>query len=144
RIPPRSTPFCRSFCTRSSRRGTAPGPAGRHPWSGYTRSVVTATIQSTLARAAAALERGRGAEAAQLLTQLQRSGSLSRDDEWTVRSNLAEAWLLQDNLAQATAALGRPPDGVREQIAPARLSTLWRLHGRVAFARGEQSRAIAL
>src|SRR5262245_21773415 len=104
----------------------------------------TATIQSTLARAATALERGRGAEAAQLLTQLQRSGSLSREDELTVRTSLAEAWLLQDSLSQAAAALGRTPDTLRESVPPQRLSTLWRLHGRIAFARGEQSRAIAL
>src|ERR671925_640153 len=91
-----------------------------------------------------ALERGRGAEAAQLLMQLLRSGSLSRQDELAIRSSMAEAWLLQDDLAQAAAALGRPPDTLREQIPPARLSTLWRLHGRIAMARGEQSRAIAL
>ena len=106
--------------------------------------MVTATIQSTLARANAALERGRGAEAAPLLVQLLRSGSLSRQDELSVRSSLAEAWLLQDDLSQAAAALGRPPDALREPIPPARLSTLWRLHGRIAMARGEQSRAIAL
>ena len=110
----------------------------------YTPDVVTATIQSTLARANAALERGRGAEAAQLLAQALRSGSQSRQDELSIRSSLAEAWLLQDDLAQAAAALGRPPDALREQIPPARLSTLWRLHGRIAMARGEQSRAIAL
>jgi len=106
--------------------------------------VVTATIHSTLARANAALERGRGSEAAQLLTQALKSGSTNRQDELAIRSSLAEAWLLQDELAQAAAALGRPPDALREQIPPARLSTLWRLHGRIAMARGEQSRAIAL
>ena len=110
----------------------------------YTRAVVTATIHSALARANAALERGRGGEAAPLLAQLLRSGSLSRQDELAIRSSLAEAWLLQDDLAQAAAALGRPPDALREQIPPSRLSTLWRLHGRIAMARGEQSRAIAL
>ena len=106
--------------------------------------MVTATIPSSLARANAALERGRGAEAVQLLTQLLRSGSLARQDELAIRSGMAEAWLLQDDLAQAAAALGRPPDALREQIPSARLSTLWRLHGRIAMARGEQSRAIAL
>ena len=40
--------------------------------------------------------------------------------------------------------LGRTPDQIREQIPQALLSTLWRLHGRVAYAVGEQSRAIAL
>src|SRR5262249_18296928 len=52
-------------------------------------------------------------------------------------------WLLQDDIDQASAALGRPPDALRENIAPGRASTLWRLHGRVAWARGDQSRAIA-
>ena len=61
-----------------------------------------------------------------------------------VRSALAEAWLMQDDLAQAASALGRAPSGIREPISDARLSTLWRLHGRITYARGEQSRAIAL
>jgi DNA-binding NtrC family response regulator/tetratricopeptide (TPR) repeat protein len=62
----------------------------------------------------------------------------------SVRAALAEAWLLQDDLTQASAILGRPPDSLREQIPDGRLSNSWRLHGRIAFARGEQSRAIAL
>ena len=70
--------------------------------------MVTAPIQATLARAAAALKRGHGGEAAQLLTQLQRSGSLSHEDELNVRCGLTEAWLLQDNLAQA----GPPVRGI--------------------------------
>src|SRR5688572_32538253 len=106
--------------------------------------VATQSVQSTLARAQAALERGRGAEAAQLLAPIVRSGSLRREDELAVRAALTEAWLLQDDLAQAATALGRPPDTLREKIADAQLSTLWRLHGRITFARGEQSRAIAL
>src|SRR5688572_26729970 len=106
--------------------------------------VATQSVQSTLARAQAALERGRGAEAAQLLAPIVRSGSVKREDELLVRAALAEAWLLQDDLAQAASALGRPPDGLREKIADAQLATLWRLHGRITFARGEQSRAIAL
>jgi DNA-binding NtrC family response regulator/tetratricopeptide (TPR) repeat protein len=105
--------------------------------------VATASVQSTLGRANGALERGRGAEAAQLLLPLLRV-SLSREDEVAVRAALAEAWLLQDDLAQASAAVGRPPDALREPIADALISTLWRLHGRITFARGEQSRAIAL
>jgi DNA-binding NtrC family response regulator/tetratricopeptide (TPR) repeat protein len=101
-------------------------------------------MHSTLARANNALERGRGAEAAQLLMPLLRSGTLSREDELAVRAAAAEAWLLQDDLVQAAAALGRAPDTLRESLADAQLSTLWRLHGRITFARGEQSRAIAL
>jgi hydrogenase-4 transcriptional activator len=106
--------------------------------------VLTVSVQSNLARATAALERGRGNEAAQLLLPLLRGGSLSRPDELTVRAALTEAWLLQDDLVQAASVLGRPPDALRERIADAQLSTLWRLHGRITFARGEQSRAIAL
>jgi len=106
--------------------------------------VATGTTYSILARALAALERGRGPGTAQLLAPLLRSGALSYEDEISVRSALAEAWLLQDDLTQAATALGRTPDSMREPIADGRLSTLWRLHGRIAFARGEQSRAIAL
>ena len=104
----------------------------------------TPALHPTLARANAALERGRGADASPHLIPLLRSGSLNREDELTVRSALAEAWLLQDDLQQATTALGRPPDTLQERITDAQLSTLWRLHGRIAHARGEQSRAIAL
>ena len=79
-----------------------------------------------------------------MLLPIVRSGALRREDELVVRAALTEAWLLQDDLAQAASALGRPPDMLRERIADAPLSTLWRLHGRITFARGEQSRAIAL
>jgi hydrogenase-4 transcriptional activator len=106
--------------------------------------VATASLHPTLARATVALERGRGSEAASLLQPLLRSQSFPREDELLVRGNLAEAWLLQDDLVQATSALGRPPDALQDRLSDARLSALWRLHGRIAFARGEQSRAIAL
>ena len=106
--------------------------------------MATVAVHSVLARTQAALERGRGAEAAQLLAPMLRPGSLAKEDEFAVRSALAESWLLQDDLAQAAATLGRPPDALREPISDAQLSTLWRLHGRITYARGEQSRAIAL
>ncbi|MCC7418095.1 MAG: sigma 54-interacting transcriptional regulator [Acidobacteria bacterium] len=102
------------------------------------------SVPSLLARAAAALERGRGVEAAQLLAPALRSAGLSRSDELAIRALLAEAYLLHDDLDQAAAALGRTPDAFRDTIAPGRLSTLWRLHGRIASLRGDQSRAIAL
>jgi DNA-binding NtrC family response regulator/tetratricopeptide (TPR) repeat protein len=105
--------------------------------------VTTVAVQSVLARTQAALERGRGAEATQLLSPMVR-GSLAREDEFSVRAALAEAYLLQDDLAQAAAALGRTPDTLREPVSDARLAVLWRLHGRITYARGEQSRAIAL
>ncbi len=106
--------------------------------------MVTGTTQSILERATSALERGLGPAAAQLLTPVLHSSTLSREDELSVRAALAEAWLLQDDLTQAATSLGRTPDSMREPITDARLSTLWRLHGRITFARGEQSRAIAL
>jgi DNA-binding NtrC family response regulator/tetratricopeptide (TPR) repeat protein len=106
--------------------------------------VATGNIQSTVGRASAALERGRGSEAVALLVPLLKAGSLNREDELTVRATLAEAWLHQDDLAQAASVLGRPPDTLRETISDAQLSTLWRLHGRLTFAKGEKSRAIAL
>lgn len=106
--------------------------------------MVAGTTQSILAKAAAKLERGLGSEAAQLLTPVLRAGALSREDDISVRAALAEACLLQDDLSQAATVLGRTPDSIRDPLSDARLSTLWRLHGCVAFARGEQSRAIAL
>jgi DNA-binding NtrC family response regulator/tetratricopeptide (TPR) repeat protein len=109
--------------------------------------VPSTSLQALLTRAAAALERGDGSEAAQMLTPAARPSALSsltRDEEFAVRSMLAEAWLLQDDLDQAAAALGRPPDTFRDTIPSGRLSTLWRLHGRLAWARSDQSRAIAL
>jgi DNA-binding NtrC family response regulator/tetratricopeptide (TPR) repeat protein len=105
--------------------------------------VATASVQSILARANVALERGHGAEAVHIL-QPQLRGSLPREDELAVRAALADAWLLQDDLVQAANALGRQPDAFREPVSDAQLSTLWRLHGRIVFAKGEQSRAIAL
>src|SRR5882724_813385 len=79
-----------------------------------------------------------------MLAPFIRSSTLTRDEELTVRSMLAEAWLLQDDLDQAAGALGRPPDTFRDTVPPRRLSALWRLHGRLASARGDQSRAIAM
>ncbi len=79
-----------------------------------------------------------------MLAPALRSGSFSREDELSIRAGLAEAWLLQDDLTQAAAALGRTPDTFKEKVTDRQLSTLWRLHGRLTFARGEQSRAIAL
>ncbi len=106
--------------------------------------MVTIAFQPALARARAALERGRHAEAIGILTQALKSSGVKNEDEIGLRSALAEAWLMADDVAQAVAVLGRPPDAPRDDLPPALLSTLWRLHGRIAFAKGEQSRAIAL
>jgi hydrogenase-4 transcriptional activator len=97
-----------------------------------------------LARAAAVLERGQGAGAAEMLAPALRSQALTRDEDLAIRCMLAEAWLLQDDIEQAAAVLGRTPDTLRETLSPGRLSALWRLHGHLASARGDQSRAIAL
>ena len=93
-------------------------------------------------RAVAALEQGHGADASSFLVRPLRQPGLSRDDQIQIRCALAEAWLQQDDLRQAADALGRPPDA-RERADPARISDLWRMHGRLAAARGEPSRGIA-
>ena len=95
------------------------------------------------AEAVEALERGFGAEATTLLIRALRRPGLSRDEQVQIRCALAEAWLLQDDVRQATDALGPAPQG-RERMDPARLSDVWRVHGRLAVARGEPSRGIAL
>jgi len=104
----------------------------------------SSSLQALVVRAAASLERGRGTDAVQLLAPALRSSALTRDEELTLRSMLAEAALLQDDLDQAASALGRPPDSFRDTVPPRQLATLWRLHGRLASARGDQSRAIAM
>jgi hydrogenase-4 transcriptional activator len=106
--------------------------------------VVTIAFQPALARARAALERGRHADAIGVLTQALRSSGLKHEDQVGLRCALADAWLQGDDVAQAATTLGRPPDASREDLPPALLSALWRLHGRIAFAKGDQSRAIAL
>ena len=105
--------------------------------------MASSSLQALLVRAGAALERGRGAEAAQMLAPALRS-SLNRDEELTVRSMQAEAALLQDDLDAAATALGRPPDTFRDTVGARRVATLYRLHGRLASARGDHSRAIAM
>jgi len=107
--------------------------------------VANAALQPVIARAGSALERGQAATTIELLAPLLRTpSSLTRDDELSVRVMLAESYLLQGDLAQAGTVLGRSPDTLRDNVPPVVHSNLWRLHGRVAFARGEQSRAIAL
>jgi hydrogenase-4 transcriptional activator len=93
-------------------------------------------------RAVLALEQGRGAEATRLLVRVLKRPGIPRDEQIQIRCALADAWLLQDDLRQATEALGRPPEA-REHLNPTRLSNLWRMHGRLAAARGEPSRGIA-
>jgi DNA-binding NtrC family response regulator/tetratricopeptide (TPR) repeat protein len=93
-------------------------------------------------QALTALERGHGDEAAALLVRLLKRPGLSRSEQIQARCALSEAWLLQDDVRQATEALGRPPEA-RERLDPTHLSHLWRMHGRLAAARGEPSRGIA-
>jgi DNA-binding NtrC family response regulator/tetratricopeptide (TPR) repeat protein len=93
-------------------------------------------------QAVQSLEHGHGADAASLLVRLLRQPGLPRDHQVQIRCALAEAWLLQDDVRQATEALGPPPEG-RERMDPARLSDLWRMHGRLAVAQGEPTRGIA-
>jgi hydrogenase-4 transcriptional activator len=93
-------------------------------------------------QALTSLERGHGDEAASLLVRLLKRPGLSRSEQIQARCALSEAWLLQDDVRQATEALGRPPEA-RERLDPTHLSHLWRMHGRLASARGEPSRGIA-
>ena len=101
-------------------------------------------VHSILARAQAALARGRGAEVAKTLARELKEPSLRHQDQLALRCVLADAWLLEGDVRQAGLALGKPPEPGRERLEPAQLASLWRLHGRVAAALGEQSRAIAL
>ena len=88
------------------------------------------------------LEQGNGPEAARHLSEARKRRDLSGDDLAQLRCALAEAWLLQDDLKRAAAAVGAEP-GPRERLDPARVSDLWRMHGRIAVAGGEASRGIA-
>ncbi|MBI1873642.1 MAG: tetratricopeptide repeat protein [Acidobacteria bacterium] len=97
-----------------------------------------------LAHARRVLIRGRGAEAAECLGRLVGTPGLAPDVRIDARCLLAQAWLLQGNVDQASDALGSPPDESRQPLDRARLSALWRLHGQITFRRGERSRAIAL
>ena len=107
--------------------------------------MANAALQPVIARAGSALERGQAATTIELLAPLLKApSSLTKEDELSVRVMLAESYLLQGDLAQAGTVLGRSPDTLRDNVPPVVHSNLWRLHGRVAFARGEQSRAIAL
>ena len=107
--------------------------------------MANAALQPVIGRAASALERGQAATTIELLAPLLRTpSSFTKEDEVSVRVMLAESYLLQGDLAQAGTVLGRSPDTLRDNLPPALHSNLWRVHGRVAFARGEQSRAIAL
>jgi DNA-binding NtrC family response regulator/tetratricopeptide (TPR) repeat protein len=89
-----------------------------------------------------ALEQGHGPEAADLLAKALKHARPGRDERAQIRAALAEAFILQDDLKQAALILGPEPDG-RERLDPARLSDLWRVHGRIAVASGEPSRGIA-
>jgi DNA-binding NtrC family response regulator/tetratricopeptide (TPR) repeat protein len=100
-------------------------------------------LPEIFSRATDALQQGHGADAAALLVRAHKTPGLSRDETLQIRSALAEAWFQQDDIRQATEALGDPPQE-RERLHPARLSELWRLHGKLAIARGEPSRGIAL
>ena len=98
--------------------------------------------QDLYSQATEALAQGRGADASSFLVRALKRPGLPLNEQIQIRCALAEAWLLQDDIRQATEALGRPPEA-RERIDPARLSDLWRMHGRVAAARGESSRGVA-
>jgi hydrogenase-4 transcriptional activator len=99
-------------------------------------------VSELLAAGIRFLEQGNGSDAVDRLVQAHKSRELTGDDLAQLRCALAEAWLLQDDLKKAADALGTEP-GPRERLSPARLSDLWRIHGRIAVASGEASRGIA-
>ena len=74
-------------------------------------SYTPGTVSELYTQALAALEQGHGAEAASLLVRALKQPGLRQDDQIQIRCSLAEAWLQQDDLRQATEALGRPPEG---------------------------------
>ena len=74
---------------------------------------------------------------------MRRSGTLAREDELAVRTAITEGYIQAEDLGSATTTLGRPPESLKEPLPDATLSSLWRLHGRLTLAKGEQSRAIA-
>jgi hydrogenase-4 transcriptional activator len=100
-------------------------------------------LPDSFAPAVEALQEGRGADAASLLARALKQPGLTRDESLQIRCALAQACFQQDDTQQAAEVLGAPPEE-RERFHPALLSELWRLHGRLATARGEPSRAIAL
>ena len=100
-------------------------------------------LPELFAQATSALQKGHGSEAAAMLVRALKQPGLTRDEHIQIRCALAEAWFEQDDIRQVTDVLGHPPDE-GERLHPARLSELWRLHGRLAIARGEASRGIAL
>ena len=100
-------------------------------------------LPETFAKALDALQHGHGADASALLVRTQKQPGLTRDEALQLRAALAEAWFLQDDLRQAADALGDLPEE-RERLHPARLSEICRLHGKLAIAKGEPSRGIAL
>ena len=100
-------------------------------------------LPETFSQATEALQQGRGADATAMLVRALKHPGLTRDETLQIRAALAEGWLQQDDIRQAVEALGEPP-GEREPLHPARMSELWRLHGKLAIARGEPSRGIAL
>ena len=100
-------------------------------------------LPDIFAKAVEALQQGHGPEAAALLVRSLRSPGVSRDELLQIRIALAESWFLQDDMRQAADALGQPPEE-RERLHPTRLAELWRLHGKLAIAKGEPSRGIAL
>ena len=64
-------------------------------------------------QAVQALAQGRGADASPLLVRALKRPGLPRDEQIQIRCALAEAWLLQDDLRQATEALADGPIRVR-------------------------------
>ena len=112
--------------------------------------MATVTVQSAIGRAHTALERGRGAEAVQILSPLLR-GSLPREDELSIRAALAEDPSLPQvskNLADILYRNGRYDEAKEAyeraaKLAPALGDDLYFKLGNIAYKRRDHGAARA-
>ena len=111
-----------------------------------TRNVMpSSSLQALLARASAALERGRGAEAGAAADARAALVDAARETTSSPSARCSP----KRGCCRTISIRPRPRSADRptRSATPSRRAgspTLWRLHGRLASARGDQSRAIAL
>ena len=78
------------------------------------------TTQDLYSQATEALAQGRGADASSLLARALRRPGLPLNEQIQIRCALAEAWLLQDDIRQATETvegIQREQDMLEEQVS---------------------------
>ena len=93
-------------------------------------------------QAVQALEHGYGAEAASFLVRALKQPGRHRDEQVADPLRAGGGLAAPGRRPAGDRGAGRSAEG-RERLDPARLSDLWRMHGRLAVARGEPSRGIA-